>query len=486
MPDFRIIPSIEQLRQRGRVQDMVARYGHEPVVQALREETDALRQRLASSPPGESDREAQLPSTTAQAAEQIEAGAEPRLQRQFDLALRRVVNATGVIVHTNLGRAPLPAPALERVAQIGARYSTLEYDLGEGGRGRRDRHAEALLCRLTGAEAGVVVNNNAAATMLVLAALAQGREVVVSRGELVEIGGGFRVPEVMALSGAILREVGTTNKTRAGDYAAALCDRTALILRVHRSNFRIEGFTEQPSLEQLVQVGRQAGVPVAEDLGSGNLIGGLATSAALGGVALSAVPGLERVLGQEPTVQASVAAGVDILCFSGDKILGGPQAGIIVGRKSLIAPIRRHPLMRALRVGKMTYAALGATLIEYLSGRATATIPVLRMLTRTPDGIEARARRIAAELDASGQFVTTIIDGESTIGGGTTPGMTLPTRLLALEHRGLSADRLESALRLLDPPVIARIGDDRVLLDLRTVFEDEDDLVARLLLTVRS
>ncbi len=486
MAEFRIIPSIEQLRKRERVQGLVARYGHDAVVQALREETDALRRRLAAGQAAEEGEAAPLPATPVQAAELIESGAEPRLQLHFDQPLRRVVNATGVIVHTNLGRAPLARPALERVAEIGARYSTLEYDLAAGGRGQRDRHTEALLCRLTGAEAAVVVNNNAAATMLLLAALAKGRDVIVSRGELVEIGGGFRVPDVMALSGAILREVGTTNKTRAGDYAEALSERTALILRVHRSNFRIEGFTEQPSLDELVRVGRQAGVPVAEDLGSGNLIGGMATSAALGGVAFSEVPGLERLLGQEPTVQASIAAGVDLLCFSGDKILGGPQAGIIIGRKSLITPIRRHPLMRALRVDKMTYAALGATLIEYLAGRAIRTIPVLRMLTQVPDGIEARGRRIAALLEASGEYTARIVDGESTIGGGSTPGLTLPTRLVALERRGLSADGLESALRRLDPPVIARIDKDRVLLDLRTVFEDEDELVARLLVTVRA
>jgi L-seryl-tRNA(Ser) seleniumtransferase len=484
MPDFRIIPSIEQLRQRARVRELVDRFGHGPVVQALREETDALRRRLTD---GSSPRSpALLPSTSAEAAACIEAGAEPRLHRQFELELRPVINATGVIVHTNLGRAPLAPSALEQVAQIGSRYSTLEYDLRTGERGKRDRHAEALLCRLTGTEAAVVVNNNAAATMLMLAAIATGREVLVSRGELVEIGGGFRIPEVMALSGAILREVGTTNKTRAADYAAAVTERTALILRVHRSNFRIEGFTEQPSLEDLVSVGRHANIPVAEDLGSGNLAGGMINVAGLAGVPVRDVPGLERLLTEEPTVQASIEAGVDMLCFSGDKILGGPQAGIIIGRERLLEPIRRHPLMRALRVDKMTYAALGATLLEYLSGRAMTTIPVLRMLTRTPLEIEARAKRIAAELDASGRYSTSIRDGESTIGGGTTPGLTLPTRLLALEHVAMSADALESALRRLDPPVIARIEDDRVLVDLRTVLDDQDDTLSRLLREARA
>ncbi len=478
MPDFRVIPSIEQLRQRDRVQALVARYGHGPVVQALREETDGLRRRMAAQDDAAADDAAALPTTPAEAADTVEAGLEPRLQRQFQFSLRTVINATGVIVHTNLGRSPLAAAAIAQVAAIGQHYSTLEYDLEQGARGHRDHHAEQLLCRLTGAEAAVVVNNNAAATMLVLAALAAGREVIVSRGELVEIGGGFRVPDVMTQSGAILREVGTTNKTRASDYAAAVSDRTALILRVHRSNFRIEGFTEQPSLEELVRVGADTGVTVAEDLGSGNLLGGLAASAEPGGVRLSEVPGLDRVLRDEPTAQGSINAGVGVLCFSGDKLLGGPQAGIIIGRRDLVAKIRRHPLMRALRVDKITYAALNGTLLEYVSGRAAASIPVICMLTRTPDEIEARATRLAERLESSGLYATAIIDGQSAIGGGTTPGLTLPTRLLALERHGMTANALESALRRLDPPVVARIEDDRVVLDLRTVFADEDDLLA--------
>ncbi len=484
MADFRMIPSIEQLRQRDHVRTLVDRFGHEPVVRALREETDLLRQRLAGRLESAGQPFSALPSTSAEAAALIEAGAEPRLVREFQPLLRPVINATGVIVHTNLGRAPLALPAIEQVARASSRYATLEYDLAKGERGRRDEHAEALLCRLTGAEAAVVVNNNAAATMLMLAATAEGRDVIVSRGELVEIGGGFRIPEVMALSGAILREVGTTNKTRAADYAAAISGATALILRVHRSNFRIEGFAEQPALEELVQVGRRAGVRVAEDLGSGNLIGGMANAAGLAGAAISKVPGLERLLAQEPTVQASIEAGVDLVCFSGDKILGGPQAGIIIGKRDLVSPIRRHPLMRAVRTDKMAYAALGATLVEYASGRATSTIPVLRMLMRTPSEIEARARRVAAAVDGSGSFATAVVDGESTIGGGSTPGLTLPTRLLALEHRRLSADELAAAMRRLDTPIVGRIADGRVVLDLRTVFEDEDEIIARLLAAV--
>ena len=301
MADFRVIPSIELLRQRPRVAALLERYGHAAVVQALRDETDVLRRHLAGTAPTVDPRQA-LPATSDEAAAIIEATLEPRLRRMLQSTLRPVINATGVIVHTNLGRAPLCASALAQVVDVGRRYSTLEYDLAEGGRGHRDEHAEHLLCRLTGAEAAVVVNNNAAATMLLLAALASAREVIVSRGELVEIGGGFRVPEVMEQSRAILREVGTTNRTRASDYDAAVSDRTALILRVHRSNFTIEGFTEQPALAELVEVGRRHKVPVAEDLGSGNLIGGLAPTTDLAGVRLDEMPWLEPFLRDEPTI----------------------------------------------------------------------------------------------------------------------------------------------------------------------------------------
>jgi L-seryl-tRNA(Ser) seleniumtransferase len=478
MSDVRIIPSIEHLRQRPRVAALLEEYGHAAVVQSLRDETDALRRRLLAAPSGGDD---DRPSTPVEAAELVEAALEPRLRRMFQTSLRPVINATGVIIHTNLGRSPLSPGALARVVEIGQDYSTLEYDLEAGGRGHRDIHAETLLCRLTGAEGAVVVNNCASATMLMLAALAAGKEVIVSRGELVEIGGGFRVPDVMAQSGALLREVGTTNRTRAADYDTAVTDRTALILRVHRSNFRIEGFTETPSLEDVVAVGRERGVTVAEDLGSGNIIGGLAAAAELGGLKPSVVPGLDSLLRSEPTLQGSIAAGVDVVCVSGDKLLGGPQAGIILGRQALVATIRRHPLMRALRVDKLTYAALTGTLMEYATGKAAETIPVIRMLMLSPHDIEARARRLADRLEASGLYRTEIVDGQSTIGGGTTPGLTLATRLLALELTGLSAYALEAALRRLDPPVIARIENGRVVLDLRTVFDTHDEALGRLL-----
>ena len=486
-----MIPSIETLRRRPGIRALLERYGHAAVVAALREETEALRRRVAPSAGGTVTAEAPagpgavLPASVEEAAALIEAALEPRLSQLFQTTLRPVINATGVIIHTNLGRAPLSPSALAQVETVSRGYSTLEFDLEEGGRGHRDRHAEALLCRLTGAEAAAVVNNNAAATMLMLAALAAGREVIVSRGELVEIGGGFRVPDVMAQSGAILREVGTTNRTRAADYEAAITERTALILRVHRSNFTIEGFTEQPALEDLVAIGRRHHVPVVEDLGSGNLIGAMLNAAGGAGAALAELPWLQPFLRDEPTVQQSVAAGVDVLCVSGDKLLGGPQAGILLGRRTLVERIRRHPLMRALRVDKMTYAALTGTLAEYAAGTAVATVPVLRMLTRTPDGIEARARRLGDRLASTDAYETEIIDGRSTIGGGTTPGLTIPTRLLALTHRTLSADSLAAALRGLTLPIIARIESDRVVLDLRTVFEEDDEAVAAGLSQIR-
>ena len=463
---------------------LLERYGHAAVVAALREETNALRRRLASAGRATGSTP-EVPTSADEAAALIEAALEPWLSNLFTSTLRPVINASGVIIHTNLGRAPLPPSALAQIEAVGRGYSTLEFDLDEGGRGHRDRHAEPLLCRLTGAEAAVIVNNNAAATLLMLAALGAGREVLVSRGELVEIGGGFRVPDVMAQSGAILREVGTTNRTRAADYDAAITDRTGLILRVHRSNFTIEGFTEQPAVPELVAVGRRHNVPVVEDLGSGNLIGGLLNAAGGTGAVLADLGWLQPFLRGEPTVQQSVAAGVDVLCVSGDKLLGGPQAGIILGRRALVEKIRRHPLMRALRVDKMTYAALTGTLADYASGTAVEAVPVLRMLTRTPESIEARARRLAENLASVGAYQCEVVDGRSTIGGGTTPGLTIPTRLLALTHRHLSADSLAAALRGLDLPIIARIENDRVVLDLRTVFEEDDEAVAAGLSQIR-
>ena len=458
MADFTVIPSIEQLRQRPAIRALEAQFGADATLDALRATAAGVRRAIAD---GE-----RLDADTVVA--RVESDAAARLGETFRPSLAPVINATGVIIHTNLGRAPLASAAIARVADIARGYSSLEYDVARGGRGRRDVHAETLLCRLTGAESAVVANNNAAATMITLAALAAGREVIVSRGELVEIGGGFRVPDVMVQSGAVLREVGTTNKTRASDYAAAISDRTALILRVHPSNFRIEGFTERPALTDLVALGKKFAIPVVEDLGSGYL-----------GSDTGPTP-VRHV--SDPTVRETVAAGVDICCFSGDKLLGGPQAGIIVGRRPLIDRIRKHPLMRALRVDKMTYAALEATLTEYAAGRAALTVPVQRMLTLTVDEIRARARTLATALNASSAWRADIVDGASAIGGGSAPGVELPTALIAIERRGLTTAALEGRLRRLVPPVITRIEQDRVLLDLRTVLPDDDQPLARALL----
>jgi len=467
MPDYHVIPSIEQLRQRSSVRALEARFGAAATVHALREAASAVRGAIAGG-------DATL-TEEATVAGRIESAAAARLGEDFRPSLVPVINATGVIIHTNLGRAPLAAPAIDRVAEIARGYASLEYDLGGGSRGRRDVHAEPLLCRLTGAEAAVVVNNNAAATMIVLAALAAGREVIVSRGELVEIGGGFRVPDVMAQSGATLREVGTTNKTRAADYGAAINDRTALILRVHPSNFRIEGFTERPSLQALIALGRKFTIPVVEDLGSGYLSPGTDPGQT------GARPASDPLVGVEPAVQTTVAAGVDACCFSGDKLLGGPQAGIIVGRTAVVDRIRKHPLMRALRVDKMTLAALEATLAEYAAGRAAATIPVQRMLTMTIDEIRTRADSLAAEVGRLPGWRVEIVPGRSAVGGGSAPGVELPTWLIAIAKDGLTPDAAEQRLRRLTPAVIARIEHDRLLLDLRTVPPDQDAPLATLL-----
>ncbi len=454
------------------------RFGRDATVTALRHAAAAIRTAIAGG-----DRSL---ANEAAVTTRIESDAASELGDAFRASLQPVINATGVVVHTNLGRAPLADVAIERVGAVARGYASLEYDLVEGARGRRDVHGEALLCRLTGAAAASVVNNNAAATMLVLAALAAGREVIVSRGELVEIGGGFRVPDVMAQSGAVLREVGTTNKTRASDYAAAISDRTALILRVHPSNFRIEGFTARPALADVVAVGRQFNIPVAEDLGSGflSLVTSL-TPASLqphSSFASASTPAsLQPHLRDEPAVRDSVAGGVDVCCFSGDKLLGGPQAGIIVGRSDLLAKIRTHPLMRALRVDKMTYAALEATLTEYVAGRATTTVPVQRMLTMTVEEIHARADALATAIRRMPGWRAELVEGVSAVGGGSAPGVELPTRLVALEKIGLSPDALEARLRRLTPPVIARIERDRLVLDLRTVLPNQDRQLAALL-----
>jgi L-seryl-tRNA(Ser) seleniumtransferase len=382
----------------------------------------------------------------ARAREEIRAGANPgdlgeRLQQELSATraprLRRVINATGVIVHTNLGRAPLAAAALELVAEAAAGYSNLEYDLVAGGRGSRQTHVTDLLRRLTGAEAALVVNNNAAAVLLALAALAEGREVIVSRGELIEIGDGFRIPDVLARSGAQLREVGTTNRTRAADYANAIGPETAVLLRVHQSNFRVVGFTEQPSVTELAQVALSHELVLVDDLGSGALVD----------------------VGDEPTARASLAGGADLVCFSGDKLLGGPQAGIVVGRADLVERLRRHPFQRALRADKLTLAALEGTLRVALD--RPEDIPVLRMLREPPESVRARAERLA---DLVGGDVEETV---ARAGGGALPLAELPSFACAVE------EELAAPLRAAEPPVIGVLRDGRLLLDCRTLTDAE-------------
>ena len=458
MSKFRVIPSIDQLRQRDAVRDLEARYGRQPVVAALRDATETLRSSLTL---GSTD-----VRLSEDAARAIETSAEAILDGSLSPSLRSVINATGVIIHTNLGRAPLATPAIARVAAIAAGYCNLEYDLATGDRGSRATHAAGLLRQLTGAEAAVVVNNNAAALLLVLTALASGREVIISRGELVEIGGGFRIPDVLRQSGARLREVGTTNRTRPEDYAAAISDTTALILRVHPSNFRIEGFAERPSLRAITDVGHRYGIPVVEDLGGGNLYDHHRHSS---------------VPFEEPTVQRSLADGAAVCCFSGDKLLGGPQAGVIVGREAELRFVTEHPLMRAVRVDKLIYAALEATLLEHLAERAAETVPVTRMLTTRVDRLAERAHRLISRITALPGINVTVTDGESTIGGGAAPGTMISSPLLEVSIQGLTPTTAARRLRESTPPVVARIDHDRLLIDLRTVAPHDDELLVGVL-----
>jgi len=493
---FRKLPSVDELVRTPPVAALAASQGAAVVTDAARAVVDRLREEISSGLLDEQGLALAL-SGVAEAIEQ-------QLRRAHHFSLRTVINATGVILHTNLGRAPLAEAAIDHIRETSAAYSNLEFDVEGGERGKRDVHVERLFQRLLGADdfadpstkraelrsagrAGVpvptrapvstradtstiVVNNNAAAVLLVLNTLAEGGEVIVSRGELVEIGGSFRIPDVMAKSGAILREVGTTNRTRIADYEHAVSERTKLLLRVHRSNFAITGFTEQASTAELVELGRKHGLPLVEDLGSGALVE------------------LQSIGISEPSVLDSVRAGVDVVTYSGDKLLGGPQAGLISGRRELIARMRSNSLFRALRVDKLTYAALEATLLAYVR-RDHDAIPTLRMMRLTKDEIGRRAEKLAAQIKSStlqSKLQVEVIDGESVIGGGAAPSSVLPTRRLALTCSDLSADELAGRLRANDPPIIARIEEGRVLLDLRTVFPAEDAALAAALQRIAS
>jgi L-seryl-tRNA(Ser) seleniumtransferase len=460
---LRALPSVDALLRTETARALLATVGAQHLTQLARAVTDELR---ASVQAGNSTATA---TNGAQARETLLKEAARRLeracQREATGGLRHVINASGVILHTNLGRAPLSKAARRAVADEAARYCTLEYDLETGARGRRGARVEQLLVDLTGAEAALVVNNCAAAALLILTVLAQGGETILSRGELVEIGGDFRVPDVMAQSGTRLTEVGTTNRTRLADYRRAITENTRLIMRVHPSNYRIVGFTATPTLEELAAVAHEAGLPLYEDAGSGAL--------------QDLKPfGLEG----EPVINESVKDGADIISFSGDKLLGAAQAGLIVGRLELVEKLRKHPLYRALRADKLALAALEATLEAHRRGEAIKEVPALRMLALTTEEIRERSQAFLSKLlnqSNSTALRLEIIEGQSAIGGGSAPTTHPPTALIALTHETLSADALDERLRLSQPPVIARINDGRVLLDLRTVAEDEEaDLLA--------
>lgn len=390
-------------------------------------------------------------------------------QRKTLPSLRRVINATGIILHTNLGRAPLSMEAVRRMKEVSLGYSNLEFDLKEGRRGKRDLHVEPLLGQILKCERALVVNNNAAAVFLILNSLAPGQEVLISRGELVEIGDSFRIPDILNKSGALLREVGTTNCTHLEDYTRAITSQTRMVLRVHPSNFRIQGFSTKPPLPALADLARKHQLLLIEDLGSGCL----ADLEFLG-------------IRDEPPAHSSLSAGADLICFSGDKLLGGPQAGIIAGRQDLVEQIRRNPLFRAFRLDRFRLAALEATLQAYDTCREKEEIPILRMLTWTPAQIEHRARTLMALADPEPHFFEfDIVEGQSMLGGGSTPEQGIPTRLLALRSSALTANEIEKRLRQATPPVIGRIENSQILLDLRTVFPEEEQPLANGLITIR-
>lgn len=458
---LRKIPSVDELLALPALAELATRVSRNLVADAARAVLQRIRddisRSLASALP-------EMRAIGVQVADEVAHLLTP--------SLRPVINATGVILHTNLGRAPVAQAAIEHIRQTAGQYTNLEYDIAAGVRGRRDVHTGALFERLTGAEASCVVNNNAAAVFVALGALARGGEVIVSRGELIEIGESFRIPDIMAESGAILREVGTTNRTSIDDYERAINERTRLLLRVHRSNFAIVGFTAKPALVELVELGRRTRIPLYEDLGSGCLVD-------------LAPQGFT-----EPVVSASIKAGVDLVSFSGDKLMGGPQAGILAGRREIIARLRKHPLFRALRVDKLVIAALEATLLAYLRGDFDA-LPALQMIRASAAEIEKRARSVAQQLNpilAAAQAKVEIADGQSVIGGGSTPAEHLPTRLLRIASAKYSAAQLEERLRtgakitdVQRTPVLARVSEDRLVLDLRTVFPSQEEELTRAL-----
>ena len=454
---FRELPSVDELMRAAGLRRLAETHGNAAVTDAARAVLTELRQQISSGI---------LDSGSLHLAlDGIDVAIEKQVRKSLSPSLRTVINGTGVILHTNLGRAPIGEAAIRHITETAGQYSNLEFEVASGERGRRDVHVDRLFRKLLAGEgpdvSTIVVNNNAAAVLLALNSLAEGGEVIVSRGELVEIGGSFRIPDVMAKSGAKLYEVGTTNRTRIADYEKAINERTRLLLRVHRSNFEITGFTEQPSTEELVALAKKRGIPLMEDLGSGALVD------------------LRNFgLAEESSVLDSVRVGVDVVTYSGDKLLGGPQAGLISGRPELVARMRSNSLFRALRVDKLTYAALEATLLAYMK-HEYGVIPALAMMSLTRDEIGRRAESVVETVSSRHRSLQLeVIDGESVVGGGAAPSSVLPTRLIAITSAALSADELSTRLRTSDPPIVARVEHGQVLLDLRTVFPAQDSQIA--------
>lgn len=455
---LRKIPSVDEILSRPEVNDLLKIHPRHLVVEAIRKGLGRLREEILQKE--------ELPQTedTLFSFENLYPLFQKEIEGQTRPRLRRVINATGVVIHTNLGRAPLHPSAIEHLIEVSKTYSNLEYDLDRGERGNRYAHVEEILCCLSGAESALVVNNNAGAVLLVLNTLAEGKEVIVSRGELVEIGGAFRIPNVMKRSGALLREVGTTNRTHLGDYQKAIGPQTALLLKVHTSNFRVMGFTSEVFLQDLVQLGKEHRLPVVDDLGSGCLID-------------LTQYGLQK----EPTVQETIKTGVDAVTISGDKLLGGPQAGIILGKEKFLELFKSNPLTRALRIDKLTLAALESTLLLYFDEKkAMEEIPTLRMLSLDTRKLKSRGKRLLKRLSerVNKKVAFNLKEDVSQVGGGALPLQELPTVVVAIKPVEVSVNSLEENLRKADPPIISRISKDELILDMRTVFDEEIPLLA--------
>jgi L-seryl-tRNA(Ser) seleniumtransferase len=453
---LRSIPSIDKFLSETEVVNLIQQTSHSFVVGLVRRVLDKFRQDLTQGIGKDFGR--------TELTQHLVKALTVEFQQWTRASLRKVINATGVILHTNFGRAPLSQTALDNMREVAGQYSNLEFDLSVGARGKRDIFADRLIRKVLGCEQAIVVNNCAAALFLGLNSLAEDGEVLISRGELIEIGDSFRIPDILRKSGALLREVGTTNKTRVSDYAEAICERTRLILRVHPSNFRIVGFSSRPSLEELLQLSKEKVIPLMEDLGSGCLID-------------------LRPFGidDEPDPRASIKSGVPIVSFSGDKLMGGPQAGILAGQSFLIQRLRQNSLFRALRVDKLTMSVLESTLISYVKQREAEEVPLVRMINESAEQIDRRARAIISRLAIPDSFKVQIVDGQSVIGGGSAPDRGIPSRLISIHSSSFPLSRLEAQLRNSEPPILARVENDHLLLDLRTVFPEDDVLLAQAL-----